>query len=493
MLVWNAINNFAEDAPHSVALRQADGEGLTYRELRGAIITTASRLAPFSQGERVGLLIGSNPLWCVYDIALTLKGCIVVPIPEFFSYSQMMHIVRDSGIKKAVVEGSIAPLIKDELIIHKTASLHEIKKQLTHRTAMPTVREGDVIKITYTSGTTGAPKGVMITMQGVDAVLSSLKDAVNVRQGEKYLSILPLSVLLENIAGLYLPIMCGAEVIYHAECSLNMSGKNLYRILNEVKPTALLLVPEILENLIRSWRLERRIAEPLNFIACGGAVVSAETIKTAHRLGLPVYEGYGLSECTSVVSVNTAKEMKIGSVGRPLPHLNVTIADDGEIMVSGSSIMAGYTGGGCGGSGVWHTGDVGYIDEDGFLYVTGRKKDVIITSTGRNISPEWIEAELKRAWGVRQSFVFGEAMPHVSALIYVDKDRRDITSLKNSLSKIEKGLPGYARPKRIYLIEKPFNPADGTITMSGRLNRQKIMKLYKKEIEFMGSKHVECH
>ncbi len=181
--------------------------------------------------------------------------------------------------------------------------------------------------------------------------------------------------------------------------------------------TTTILTPQLLHALVAAVEAGHPAPQQLRFVAVGGAPVAPRLLQRAEALGLPVFEGYGLSECASVVALNTEGARRIGSVGKPLPHARVKFAADGEILVAGATLL-GYTGAApLQANEFWPTGDTGHLDEQGFLHLTGRKKNIFITSFGRNVAPEWVERELTLHPAIAQAAVFGEARPWNVAVI----------------------------------------------------------------------------
>jgi long-subunit acyl-CoA synthetase (AMP-forming) len=191
------------------------------------------------------------------------------------------------------------------------------------------------------------------------------------------------------------------------------SGVDVPRLLTCLasrQPHSLILVPQLLLLLVSAAEQQAFDPRPLRFAAVGGARVSEALLQRAQRAGVPVYEGYGLSECASVVCLNRPSARRHGSVGQPLPHVQVRLADDGEVLVKGSTLL-GYLGEASHSAEWWPSGDLGEFDAEGFLYLKGRKKHQFVTSFGRNVNPEWVEAELTQRGLIAQAFVWGEAMP----------------------------------------------------------------------------------
>ena len=207
---------------------------------------------------------------------------------------------------------------------------------------------------------------------------------------------LPLSVLLENVAGLYTGLLLGAEVILPRSSRVGLHGSSAFDARKAIAAIAesgaqsLILLPQMLREITSELQRTGQALEQLLFVAVGGGKVSPALIREAHAAGLPVFEGYGLSEAASVVSLNLPGAHRTGSVGRPLSHQEVTIAADGEICIRPRNVARGSI---PRAEADWFaTGDLGEIDADGYLHVTGRKKNVLITGFGRNVSPEWPES-----------------------------------------------------------------------------------------------------
>lgn len=297
-----------------------------------------------------------------------------------------------------------------------------------------------------------------------------------------HLSILPMAILLENI-GCYAALYAGATLSLPSQRTLGIkdaSGIDLPRLLNCLKirhPDSMILVPQLLLALVSACEIGAFESQGLSFVAVGGAKVSLELLLRAKAVGIPVFEGYGLSECASVVALNRPEACRLGSVGKPLPHVQIKLADDGEVLIGGTP-MLGYLGDSHTAPEWWPSGDLGEFDEDGYLYLKGRKKHQFVTSFGRNVNPEWIEAELTQHGIIGQAFVYGEAMAHNHALLW--PLRPDITDLQiaDAVARANQSLPDYARVHGWTRLQQPFTTENGMATANGRPRREAILAHY---------------
>jgi long-subunit acyl-CoA synthetase (AMP-forming) len=258
------------------------------------------------------------------------------------------------------------------------------------------------------------------------------------------------------------------------------TGVDLPRVLSCLKirrPQSVILVPQLL--LLLVWACEVGAFDPkeLSFVAVGGAKVSLELLLRAEAVGIAVFEGYGLSECASVVALNRPGANHPGSVGRPLPHVRVRLADDGEVLIAGTP-MLGYLGETKLVPAWWPSGDLGEFDANGYLYLKGRKKHQFVTSFGRNVNPEWVEAELTQRGCIAQAIVYGEAMAHNHALLWPLRPETTDIQIAEAVAQANQALPDYARVHGWTRLEHPFSAANGMITANGRLRRDAILAHY---------------
>ncbi len=460
---------------------------LSYGRLISAIADTIERMQMLGL-RTIGLLADNSVAWPVADLSALFADIALVPLPIFFSPQQILHVITNAGLDGLLTDrpqqmmellsgAGIRCRLATELAGLQLIQLpdHE-KKELPCGTA----------KITYTSGTTGEPKGVCLGRAQIEAVALSLKEASAADAEDCHLCLTPLATLLENIGGIYVPLLSGACVSLPPLRHVGLRGASgldvvqMAKAINEFDATSAILAPQMLHAMVTIIKQGGRLPSRLRFIAVGGAPVSPKLLREARSLGIPVYEGYGMSECASVVALNTPTANQPGSVGRPLPHVELSFAKDGEILVNKSGFL-GYLG-----QEAWHrpfpTGDLGYLDEHGFLHITGRKKSMFITSFGRNVAPEWVERELSLIPSISQVAVFGEARPFNVAVV-VPRQGFSPEEIEAGIRQANHSLPDYARITPWFAASEPFVPENGQLTFNGRPKRKAIEAAYSNKIE----------
>jgi long-subunit acyl-CoA synthetase (AMP-forming) len=458
-------------------LSSRDGEAMmsddNTRLTRGDL---AARVAGLAEGFRelpqvIGLLGADGTDWAVAQLAAWAAGKTVVPLPTFFSLPQLQHILGDAGVEHVVATSDALPLASPLGI--STTPLSERRAE-----AFPVPTPGAGI-IVYTSGSTGRPKGVRLGLEQIDWQARALATAIEARPDDFHLSVLPLALLLETIAAICVPVLTGARTHFASTVAHSVGAGRPADMLGEFerrRPTTTVLVPQLLSTWIA--QLEARGKRPpasLRFVAVGGAPVSAALAERAWDLGIPVHEGYGLTECCSVVAVNRPGRRKAGTVGAPLPGLDVRI-EDGEVVVSGPTVMEGYLHAGRVKE-PWRTGDLGRLDRDGFLLVTGRKDTMLVTSSGRNISPEWVEVMVSSDPRIGACVVLGHGEQHLSVLLIpsalgerwlMDSPRAHILLW---LGQVCIDAPAYAVPKEFVVCPAMQAKRIGLLTSNGRVVR----------------------
>lgn len=419
------------------------------------------------------------------------------------------------------------------------------------------VAPDDLITIIYTSGTTGTPKGAMLTQYNmVSNAWYGLQRAGKMAMGGKFLSFLPLSHLFERCAGYHAVLMGGGHIAY-AE-SIDKVVENI----REVKPTAMISVPRLFEKIYsqisesvgkmspskrrmfqqamdvgREYiqrkhidkestallqakyhfydkmvfrKIRKRFGGRLRFFICGGAPLDQTINEFMWIIGLPVYEGYGLTEASPIVTFNSRHELCFGSVGRPLAETKLKLLDDGELLIKGPQVMKGYFRDQKGTEeafcdGWFKTGDIATIDDDGYVSIIDRKKEIIITSGGKNIPPQPLENELKLDKYISQAYVHGNNKPYLVALLTPnlecliefchnnDIDYLGVDDLINKpqvqelfahrLEKFNSRMPRYQQIINFALLPYEFSTAGGELTPTLKLKRNTIIKLHGELIE----------
>ena len=430
--------------------------------------------------------------WIVLDLACIEAGVVAVPLPGYFTDAQTEHALRDCNADLVILARTRPLRILDDAAIVAGGLPDLLAPYRLYRRGVTAAADlAGVAKITYTSGTTGQPKGVCLSQRALSAVAGSLLDATHTLDLRSHLCLLPLATLLENVAGVLTPLAHGMQVVVPPLAEVGLEGGARFDVLrflmslHRYRPNSIILLPQMLLALVTALERGETVPGELRFVAVGGARVPLDLLERAQRCGLPVFEGYGLSECGSVVALNRPGAHRPGSVGRPLPHAGVRIAGDGEIFVCGAT-MLGYLGEGRAAAAEIATGDLGHFDADGYLYVHGRKKNVFITSFGRNVSPEWVEAELTANGAIAQAIVSGEGRPFNVAVLVPRPGSEAGTGgerLRRAVELANSRLPDYARIGCWIVADQPFTVANGLATANGRPRRQAILAAYAGRIE----------
>jgi long-subunit acyl-CoA synthetase (AMP-forming) len=407
--LFDSMKRYASEAGGVIAVADQHGQ-LSRRELFVRVTALAADLK--EQPRTIGIYAPNGLAWVIAQLACAFAGKIAVPLPTFFSAAQLGHVVRDASVDLILASEQTAALALQSGIPTNVIDIHRVGAGL------PDVIDG-FGQIIYTSGSTGQPKGVRHQSGQIAWSAAALGSATGAAATDSYLSVLPLPLLLETICSVFIPTLLGAYVHFDTSLAEQVGrgdAAGIARAFETHRPTMSALVPQLLKHWVAELRAAGQTAPAsLRFVAVGGAPVPAQVADGAWNLGIPVHEGYGLSECCSVVAVNRPKERRPGTVGQPLSGLSVSI-DDGEIVVDGPSITDGYLGQEPA-RGAWRTGDLGEIDRDGFLTVHGRKDSLLVTSFGRNISPEWIETMLLADPRIAFCTVAGHGEPHLTALL----------------------------------------------------------------------------
>ena len=472
-----SIYDTQANTPIIVAHRSDKTQSISGVEFDQQVKELANSLHDFS-GQVVAYKLDNTPAWLALDTATTFANKVAVPIAHFFSEQQTHYILSQCGANLFISDTANhslgSPTISITVFEFYTLYIYEIAavKSVSYFAGTQ--------KVTFTSGSTGQPKGVCLSANSQIQVAQSLCDKINLKN-PVHLCLLPLAVLLENIAGVYAPLKSGGTVHVVPLNKLGFVGSALKKpaqliaAIDNVQPNTLILVPELLTCLVAFAEQGWQPPSSLQFIAVGGALVSEMLIAKARRLNLPVYQGYGLSEAASVVSLNTPTNDNLHSAGTVLPHLQTKI-EDGQLFIKGE-IFLGYLNHPPHDKNHWYaTGDL-VEQRDNTLFIKGRLKNLIITSMGRNISAEWPESLLLSQSGILQAVIFGEGRPFLTAIIYADTKLSNPV-LAQYINAINKQLPDYARIQKWHRLAAPLSVQQGLLTTNNRPKRMAISQQY---------------
>jgi long-chain acyl-CoA synthetase len=478
--ILRVIAQHARDQGDSPALVSGTTT-LSYSELCQQVDELATALKGY-RGQCAGIELDNGISWLLLDLACIKMDIVTVPLPAFFTPAQRQHALHSAGADILFSDRS------GRQVSLLTTKRHGITVQALDNPKIALPR--GTAKITYTSGTTGEPKGVCLSQVGMEQVARSLVSAIGQQAAEKTAAVLPLAVLLENIAGCYATLFAGGCYDVQPQAEIGFQHGmipdfvQLHHYLRESAARSCILVPELLRGLMQVIAQTGQGLPDMRFIAVGGSRVSKALLQQAQQLELPVYQGYGLSEAASVVSVNTLLANQNGSVGKLLPHIDINVAEDGEILIQQPAFL-GYVGE-AEPDDVFATGDIGVLDKQGFLHITGRKKNIIINAMGRNISPEWPESELLAQPQIAQAIVFGDAKTDLSALLVPSALSIKTSRLADAVARANQSLPEYAQISH-WRISPPFTVENKQLTGTGRPRRAAIIEACQEQINNMYS------
>lgn len=484
--IFHSIQEIAKTQPHGVAISQITQEGVmevTYAEL---VDQTVAFIDFFKaqELENIALFLDNSYQWICIDLAAMACGICLTPIPQFFTEEQISNLMKDAGIKHILTDVSAHfSWIENAKKVSNFANI-DVLEMVGH---IAKSVDKKVVKITFTSGTTSNPKGVCLTNDNIEKTVFSLIERIGHHNAKNNLILFPLAILLENIAGVYCNLCVGAKVSITSlkntgiDIAGNIDLAAFIALLEQAQPTSFIITPELLKLLIHLKQMKKITLDKVNFIALGGAVCAKELLVQAQALQLPIYQGYGLSEFASVVSLNALTANKIGSVGKLLSHIDIKIAKDGEILLKGNA-FCGYINADYHASEFYQTGDIGYVDDEGYLFISGRKKNVIITSMGRNFSPEWVEGELLKGSLISQCVIFGDGQKKNMAVLVLHPLFNNEEDVKKWVQHVNERLPDYAKVSDFIIASEPFTIENRLLTSTKRVRREAIYEAYQNRI-----------
>lgn len=530
-------------------------------------LASAFERSGVKQGTCVAIISDSSPFWLIVDYALQCLGAVSVPIFANISSDNLAFELEDAEIKFVYIAsqekfdqlesylGSMKlVLVKD--VKANGENIKEFDEFLTDDTTYtkPKIEDNDLATIIYTSGSTGTPKGVELSHKNLITQIIDTKVGFDMHSEYKVLSFLPLAHIFERmVMSFYLS--SGVSIFFADDV------KNVATLLKELKPDVMTVVPRLLdkiytkmhENVATSsgikWligsaafhrankrdpnnpsfclldglykklvytKLQDALGGNLKYLITGGAPLSKPVYNFFCNIGIPLYQGYGLTETSPVISVNTPLNNKIGTCGKPFSHVEVKLATDNELLVRGDSVMLGYhkrpekTSQTIDAEGWLYTGDLAEIDRDGYISIKSRKKELFKTSTGKYVSAIAIEQKITANKWIDYAVVIADNRPFVSALIFMDEilleefaKKKGLDNLSfeelsqhrsiqiivmNLIKKVNNKLNDWEKVQKFHIISDKVSIESGVLTPSMKVSRQKVEDIYKDEIEKFYSK-----
>jgi len=558
--------------------------GISYGELDrlSEVLAFSLRRLGVERGDRVAIISYHGPEWVIADLAVLKLGAVIVPIYHTLTPAAMSYILADAGCSLVFVENALmlssVDAVREGLPELKHVVMFEDKGECRKDTCLyisdflesdgeaaetrielPDVSPDDTATIVYTSGTTGEPKGVVLSHRNIASNALAVASRFGVNSEDSFLSFLPLCHMLEKTCGYYAMLFSGVTIAYAGDLTTIVDD------VQTIKPTILIIVPRVVEKIyeavekkvlesslvrqkmvysavrtlnkrknleyrgrkvptllrMRSSLADRFVAAKFRMIAggrvrllvSGGAPLDRGLAKTLLVLGFNILEGYGLTEASPVVATALLEDNRLGTVGKPLDGVEVRIGDDEEILVKGPNVMRGYlnkpdeTAKVIDQEGWLHTGDQGRFDDQGNLVITGRIKELIVTSYGKNVAPVPIEAEIMKSPYIDQALLYGDNRKFITALVVPEKCAIENYARESDListgyeellksSEIRKLISGeieratadrarYEKVKAFSIVPESFTVANKLLTPTLKLRRKRVTEKYSDMITAM--------
>ncbi|MHB1194982.1 MAG: AMP-dependent synthetase/ligase [Longimicrobiales bacterium] len=581
-IFFEAVDAYGDRPAFGRILPSRDVEYISFNETlaRARCVAGALDSRGIARGERVAIMSPNRLEWALADYGSLCAGVVDVPIYPTLTAPQVAYMLEDSGARIVFVpdKGQMAKALDaiaqcgrrvQVVVFDAPAELPDgvsswadfMAQGAAHAAAWHPgefraralrMQPDDIATILYTSGTTGEPKGVMLTHANVGSNVMAASTVLYIDPQDSTVSFLPLSHILQRMVD-YLFFLRGVPITHARAMATAIEDMRVLR------PTVAVAVPRVYEKIhstvmqatgtkkklidwavavadrVAELRLAGRmptghlamqfwLADSLVFskvraamggrmrwFVSGSAPLAPELNRFFYSIGLSILEGYGLTETSPVTNVNTEDHFRIGTVGKVVPGTEIRIAEDGEILVRGPQVMKGYwnrpedTAQAIDADGWFYTGDIGELDEDGFLRITDRKKDLIVTAGGKNVAPQPIENRLKGNPFVEQAVLIGDRRKFISVLVVPDfaqleawargqgitwADRRDLLSnaavqrhMEGEVKRELKGLASFETPKRVALLEDEFSIGNGALTPTLKVKRKVIQERFRDIIE----------
>ena len=443
----------------------------------------------------VGFCFEDGANWVISAIGTQVACAVAVPIPKEFTSAQISSFVpnldlvlTDSRELAKKLSSLFGPNAKFEMKEVEGETLYWIRSGDARRNGLRL--PSNAVGVIHTSGSTDNPKGVVIGDEGLQSVVRSMGDRLKRVGKVRYASVLPMSLLLEQILGIYIPLFTDGSVAVLPPSVPCYTGtqEDLAPYLMTIKESRAnfsMVPPSFLTELAKrstagSPSTRDQIGADIEVLATGGAPIEPATLERLKSDGLEVFQGYGLSENTSVVAWTYPGPNLMGSVGKPLSHNEVRINEEGQVEVRGSSVFLGYVSRGefkLRNKDWLTTGDNGYFDDEGGLHITGRDSNLIVLSSGRNVAPEWVEGKFKSIPCVKDVLLVGHGRPFLSVIVLVNQNfecEEAMGIVREYAEKINSELPEFSRVQAIRAL--PFD--DRYYSVSGRVLRKHVMETH---------------
>jgi len=522
------------ERPHQVAHR-AFGGGLefTYAEFAARVRRLAEGLHALGvrRGDAVGEMLTNRPEFNLVDVAAFHLGATGFSIYNTLSAEQIQHLFRNSGARVVITERQFLPRVLEartpeieHIVVVDAAergllTLDDLERShvrgFDFEAAWRAVEPDDVLTLIYTSGTTGPPKAVQLTHASVLFECRALEDVIDSTPGGRTISYLPVAHVGDRVGSHY-----GASVCYGRTVVSVVDPRQVAQAMVEVRPTVFGGVPRVWEKL-KAGLEAAGLRDPSQLPEAGKALVRArlgldqctvrvsgaapaamEVMQYFHDLGLPLNEGWGMSELSCFATVNPPGDIRMGSVGKALPGVELSLLDDGELLVRGPLVMKGYrneperTAEALDADGWLHTGDIATIDDEGYVRIVDRKKELIINAAGKNMSPANIELKLRAASPlIAHAVCIGDRRPYNVALLVPDREVIAKVSggglspdalhaaLGAAVEAANGGLSRVEQVKRFVIVDAEWLPGGDELTPTMKLKRKPIHAKYATEIE----------
>jgi long-chain acyl-CoA synthetase len=496
------------------------------------------------KGTTVGIVSDSSPFWLMVDFALQRLGAVSVPIFANIASENLIYEIEDAQIqylyvaaedKCAAMERYLDTmklvLVRDVDYCAENAVMWDDFIEPGKSAEAADVAPGDLATIIYTSGSTGRPKGVELTHENLVTQLNDTAAFFTLQSDDRILTLLPLAHVFERMVMMF--YLAHGVPIYFVD-----DVKKVGEIIRKVKPSVMTVVPRVLEKIYNKThdkigdsgflarvigtlalhraehkhpqhgtrsmlnrlfdklvyaRLRKALGGNLRLVICGGAPLSLSLCRFFTNIGVPLYQGYGLTETSPVISVNTPEHNRCGTCGRVYDHVQVKISPQGELLVRGKSVMRGYhnnpeaTAEAIDSRGWLHTGDRADLDADGYLVIKSRIKEMFKTSTGKFVSAVAIEQRLTRSRWIDYAMVVAEGRPYVTVLLFSDAKHaaEDIlsTEIGKAIEETNVHLNAWEQIQKYAIVTEIPSVENGMLTPSMKIVRDKAMRRYRKEIE----------